>query len=74
MTPLYQYAREIAEYFGLDPAVLKGIPPILQRLRDEVLEEAATVASRRRAGVGGNCNPACHDVDASEIRALKVSQ
>ena len=40
MTPLDQYAREIAEYWGLDQ-IDKGVWDILQRLRDEVLEEAA---------------------------------
>ena len=76
---LEQYVREIVvlicgDVEAIDPEDSAALLPILQRLRDEVLEEAATVASRRRAGLAGNCNPSCHDVSAWEIRARKVSQ
>ena len=78
MTPLDQYAREIAKAIvpaASVPELMRydvALRPILQRLRDEVLEEAA-VAAAEAAAPGLMCRP-CHDSSAVEVRKLKVSQ
>ena len=59
MTPLDQYAREIVTLLcGFDPEDSAALLPILQRLRDEVLEEAARERNRPAAWRTVKC-PTC---------------
>ena len=64
MTPLDQYAREIADANGecapqhVGPEDYAHVLPILQRLRDEVLEEAARERNRPAAWRTVKC-PTC---------------
>ena len=83
---LDQYAREIAEASGecapqhVGPEDYAHILPILQRLRDEVLEEAARACEEHTEHVDFGGQPQDHMEPpfrcnvAEAVRALKVSQ